>query len=354
MATTAAAGIIPRDQTPYFVIHGDECCLTWLIKQIMLIFQSCRQQDTINTYITTFSATNIRWLSHAQIEGLPAEKIGQLGLEQLNAFTDVQISYFTSYQLAVFEAARRRPSNLEPISLLPSSSSMEGLEEANSPALAEGTEIQGPMTVADALLLFPDQASFLSLQLNGCLEGEYLGTEVSDVDDNAIDAQTISSLKLSQLRALTPEKINSLLTELTPQLTALLSPPQLHGLNTTLLSQEQVNALFEEPSNDARGKKSEHLLNIFSGDQIKGMQSKLSVNILRGLHPKQIKAIDTAHLSSKQIDDWINVGDYSYVLGNMYQSQILNLGSALTGQAYAFAHGNHELSWDDYFFVGNG
>jgi hypothetical protein len=353
MSTTSTTGIIPRDQTPYFVIHGDECCLTWLIKQIMLIFQSCRQQDTIDTYITSFSSTNIRWLSQSQIEGLPVEKIAQLGTEQLTAFTDVQISYFTSSQLAIFEAARRPPVNLEPISLISSNDSTDSLEEANSAALVDVTETLDQMTVAEALQLSPDQASFLSLKLNGCLEEEYLGTEVSDVDENAIDTETISSLTVRQLRSLTTEKINSLLSGLAPQLTALLSPPQLRGLNTTLLLPEQVNALFEEPSNYAKGKKSEHLLSIFSGDQIKDMQSKLAGNILRGLHPNQIKAIKTNQLSSKQIDDWINLGDYSYVLGNMYPNQILNLGSALTGQAYTFAHGDHELSWDDYFMYGN-
>jgi len=102
------SSIIPRDQIPYFVIRGDECCLTWLIKQIMLIFQSCRQQDTINTYIPTFNRTNIRWLSKSQIEGLPAERIEQLSVEQLNAFTDVQKSYFTDSQRAAFEGTLRQ------------------------------------------------------------------------------------------------------------------------------------------------------------------------------------------------------------------------------------------------------
>lgn len=88
---------------PYFVIQDNECLFDWLIKRILLVFQGCYSNETINDSIAVFSTLNIAWLTSFQIQHLREEKIQQLSTRQLHAFSQKQIGYFSASQRMAFQ-----------------------------------------------------------------------------------------------------------------------------------------------------------------------------------------------------------------------------------------------------------
>jgi hypothetical protein len=144
------------------------------------------------------------------------------------------------------------------------------------------------MKAGKAVKLTLDQIAILAIKLNGWIEVEMESVEI--VDEDNVLGSTILSLTLRELRMLCSDKINSLLPNLPPDLMPLLCPNQLEKLDTKHLSQEQVNVLFQEPTNPVLKMKLRHVVDIFSQFQIENMLDRLPEYVLSYLNEKQTQA----------------------------------------------------------------
>jgi hypothetical protein len=102
----------PSD-VPFFIIQETECCISYIVKFCMLLFQWLREQSTINEHFSQLSKDNIRWLTKHQIEGVNPEKIQLLTQEQLEAFTpEVVFNFFSVEQAKAYSRAFRNATKL--------------------------------------------------------------------------------------------------------------------------------------------------------------------------------------------------------------------------------------------------